>query len=305
MLTPTGRHSAFTEAGDSLIWELMRTHGTVPTASGHVPYGHLCWAYTGRSEFRTRAVEYLSDGAAVGQWLEYVGTGSREALQAELAETDRLARLLDDGALVVTPVDEFYALQPGSTTVDPHAAVTARVGATKQALADGYTGFRAVVDATAMAATPHQRAAFVQFEHLIDQIMASLPVTALCGYNRTELGHAAVAELACLHPLSNTDGSFRLYAQPDGSLALAGDIDHRCAELFIHALGAAADLAPDQNVILDLQALTTIAPDQLLELDRLAREHERVIELRAIPPATTRLIHELRLTHLSTTSETS
>lgn len=270
----------------------MRTHGTVQTASGHVPYGHLCWAYTNQPEFHTRAVEYLLDGAAAGQWLEYVGTGSREGLQAELAETDGLARLLDDGALVVTPVDDFYALRPGGTTVDPHAAVTARVGATKQALADGYTGFRAVVDATAMAATPHQRAAFVQFEHLIDQIMASLPVTALCGYNRTELGQ----------PLSNTDSSFRLYAQPDGSLALTGDIDHQCAELFTHALGTAADLAPDQSVILDLQALTTIAPDQLLELDRLAREHGRAIKLRAAPPATTRLIHELRLTHLSSTT---
>lgn len=264
-----------------------------------MPSGHVCWAYTSRAEFRTRAMEYLQDGADAGQWLEYVGTGPRAALQADLAAVDELAALVHDGSLAVTPVEEFYAVQPGSTIVDPQAAVTARIAATKQALADGYTGFRAVVDATAMAASPQHRAAFVQFEHLIDHAMSSLPVTALCGYDLTELGHSAAAELACLHPLSNIETPFQLYAQPDGSLTLTGNIDHHCTELFSHALGTATTLAPDEHVILDLHTLTAIGPDQLLELDRLARAYERTIVLRAAPPAITRLLHHLQPTHVT------
>ncbi|MHA6798707.1 MEDS domain-containing protein [Bounagaea algeriensis] len=281
----------------------MRTHGTVDSARGHVPAGHLCWAYTSRSEFHDRAVEYLRDGIAAGQWIEYVGSGSTEALRAELGEADGLGPALQAGTIAVTPVEDFYTLHPGSSTVDPHAAVKARIAATEQALTAGYTGFRAVVDATTMVASAGQRAAFVQFERLIDQTMSTLPVTALCGYDLTELGSAAVAELACLHPLTNLETPFQLYSQPDGSLALAGVVDQHCAELFARALGHAAELTPDQDIVLDVQHLTAIEPAGLLDLNRLAREHDRRIVLRSAPPATAQLIQQLQPRHLRTEPE--
>lgn len=276
----------------------MRTHGNVDSARGLVPTGHLCWAYTSRSEFHSRAVEYLRDGLAHGQWIEYVGSGSSAGLWAELAEVDGLGAALEAGTIAVTPIEDFYALEPDSTTVDPSAAVKARIAATEQALAAGYSGFRAVVDATAMVTTAEQRAAFVQFEHLIDRTMSAMPVTALCGYNLTELGSTAVAELATLHPLTNLDVPFQLFAQSDGSLVLSGRIDRHCADLFIHAFSHAAELASDEALVLDAQHLTGLEPAKLRDLDQLAGNHGRNVVFRSASAATAQLIQHLRLSHV-------
>lgn len=59
----------------------MRTAGVVDSARGLLPHGHLCWAYQDRAEFQVRALEYMTDGIALGQWIEYVGSGSGEALR--------------------------------------------------------------------------------------------------------------------------------------------------------------------------------------------------------------------------------
>lgn len=278
-----------------VVCVVMSAVGMVRSGRGHVPRGHVCWAFGSRSEFRHRAGEYLLDGVAAGQWIEYVGRGSREGLQAELAGVDGMDGLLDRGGVAVTPVAEFYGLRPGSAVVDPHAAVTARVAATEQALAAGYTGFRAVVDATAMVESAEQRRAFVQFEHLIDHRMATLPVTAMCGYARTGVGAAALAELACLHPLSNLDAPFRLYAQADGSLGLAGSVDSRCSELFAEAFGHAAAVAEDSSMVIDGTHLTGIEADQLRDLDRLAGRHGCTVTLHNAPADTARLLQHLDL----------
>lgn len=237
----------------------------------------------------------MLDGVAAGQWIEYVGRGSREELQAELAGVDELAGLLEGGGVAVTPVAEFYGLRPDSAVVDPHVAVTARVAATEQALEAGYTGFRAVVDATPMVESVEQRRAFVQFEHLIDHRMASLPVTALCGYARAGVGAVALAELACLHPLSNLDVPFRLYAQADGSLGLAGSVDHHCSELFVEVFGYAAAVAGSGSMVIDGTYLTGIEADQLRDLDRLAGRHGCTVVLHNAPGETARLLQRLEL----------
>lgn len=89
-----------------------------------------------------------------------------------------------------------------------------------------------MVDATAVVCTPQQREAFARFEYLIDQKMSVLPVSAICAYDASELRTTAVAEMACLHPLTSRGStSFQLYAEQDVDFTLAGEIDLSCAEL--------------------------------------------------------------------------
>ncbi len=139
----------------------------------------------------------------------------------------------DGPGLGVSPVGDFYRFAGHSDVVNPVAAVAARVDATEKALAAGYTGFRAVVDATAVVRSAEQREAFACFEHLLDREMCVRPVSTLCAYDVGELGSTAVAELACLHPLANPGSApFQLHAERDVDFALAGDIDLACDELF-------------------------------------------------------------------------
>lgn len=278
----------------------MGPHAVVDTAAGHTPSGHLCWCYAGRAEFRPAAVAYLLDGLAAGQWIEYVGPGSAAELLEELAGYDAdLDQALRAGRVAATPVEQFYAFRSGSDCVDPEAAVAARLGATHQALAEGYSGFRAVVDATTMTTTPAQRAAFVEFELLIDHVMSSQPVTALCGFDLDELGRAAVAELACLHPLTNLDPGFQLFTGEDGHLALTGTVDQQCTDLFTTALQPATGQAPGRDLVLDAHHLTAIDEQNLRSLNQLADQHDRKILLRRPPAGTLALLQHLDLPHIN------
>ncbi len=270
----------------------------VSSAAGLVPFGHLGWGFHDRAEFLARAAEYIADGIAQGQWIEYVGAGSREELLAELAGMPGVADRLPDGGIAVRSHRDFYAMRPGSDVVDPQTAVATRVAAVEKAIEDGYSGFRAVSDITAVTRTPEGRDAFGRFEFLIDRVMAVQPVSALCAYDVNQLGDSA-AELICLHPFVNRRGaSFRLYAEVDAGYALAGEIDAASDELFSTAVHRTWSLAGDDKLVIDAEALEFVGHRQLLTLDHYARTHDRRVVLRTGQHIIARLVGLLELANV-------
>jgi anti-anti-sigma regulatory factor len=276
----------------------MRGSGVVDSADGLLPFGHLGWAYADRAEFRQRAAEYAADGIAAGQHVEYVGAADRDELHAELAELPVTGPALDAGSLAVTPVREYYEFVPGSDVVDAEAAVAKRVTAAEDAVAAGYTGSRAVVDATAVARTGEQRDAFARFEYLIDQKMATLPVSAVCAYDSAQLGPAA-AELVCLHPFvgSNTT-TFQLYAQPHADFALAGEIDLTDRETLATTLRRVVARRTGDALVVDATGLEFIDHRNLLELARHGGGSDAPVVLRGAPRSVIRLAGLLGLTNV-------
>jgi hypothetical protein len=63
---------------------------------------------------------------------------------------------LQSGNLEVLSTADNYAFRPGTDVLDAEEALTRYLTTVKQALADGYSGFRAVVDVTPVARTPEQ-----------------------------------------------------------------------------------------------------------------------------------------------------
>lgn len=273
---------------------MTRYQAVVDSAAGLVPFGHLGWAYRDRDEFFLQAGRYVADGLAHGQWVEYVGAGDRDTLRAELTRLPGAAGL-DLDQVATSGLEEFYDFPADSHVIDPDAAVRRRVAATEAALAAGYSGFRAVVDTTAVATTAPQRAAFARFEYLIDQKMAVLPVSALCAVDQRVLGDAA-AELACLHPLTSPGAaSFRLYTEPAVDAALAGEIDLVGRDAFTAALSRLGPLGLTDTLVLDATGLEFIDHHGLEALDRYAREHGRHLVLRTDREVVSRLAHLLEL----------
>jgi anti-anti-sigma factor len=248
----------------------------VDSARGLVPRSHVGWGYADRLELRTRAAEYLLDGVAAGQRIEFVGSGSVEALRAELTgsadeNTDFGQDAVDQGAFRVALVDEVYAFSGAGRVVDPVRSVTARVAATEDALAAGYTGLRAVVDATALAGTVVQRSAYAHYEYLLDQQSSVVPLATICAYDLAQLGRAAVAEMACLHPLTSRGASaFRLYTDDGAAFALAGDVDLSSAAQLADTLGRVLPLLSGSELVVDGRELEFIDHRGLLVLDRCA-----------------------------------
>ncbi|MFY1691647.1 MEDS domain-containing protein [Plantactinospora sp. WMMB782] len=206
------------------------------------PYGHVCWAYDDPAEFEGRAGRFLAEGLAAGERVWYAVPGQPGEAAERLAGLAGFSDALRRGAAQVVGLDAAYR----DGVVDPVAQVRRFTAATEEALAAGYRGLRVAADVTPLVRTPAQVASFARYEHGIDRYMRLHPLSGMCGYRRAELGDRIVAELACLHPVSNVpDVLFRLYACPpaDGAAALAGELDTFNEEMFGTALEH-ADLSP-------------------------------------------------------------
>lgn len=272
---------------------MTRQHGVVDSAAGLSPFGHLGWGYRTRAEFLARAAEYITDGLAAHEWVEYVGAGSREQLRAELA-----SMLGDTSGVIVTPAAEFYCLTDCEAVVDVQAVIEARGSTVENAMALGYSGVRVITDATAVTSRPEQREAFARLEFLFDQQMEGQPISVLCAYDISRLADAA-GGLMCLHPLvGGAPPAFRLYAQYGATFALDGEIDAATAGTFTTTLERICPVVDADEVVIDAGRLGFIAHRELCTLDDQARRQGRHIALRGSSPVLARLATLLDLTNI-------
>ncbi len=238
------------------------------------PYAHTCWSFDDRAAFERHALDYLAAGLAAGERVWFVAPGAAEDVTRRMAgggaSGDAFGAALRGGAAAVVSLAGAYAT---GAVVEPADQVAAYAAATEQAVADGFAGLRVAADATALVRTPAQLDAFARYEHLVDRYIRTRPFSAVCGYDRRELGDRAVTALACLHPETNADVPFRLHAcaPADGCAALAGELDAATHELLTAALGR-ADLRPvDGELVFEGHGLRFADHRSLL----LLREHAR------------------------------
>jgi anti-anti-sigma factor len=282
----------------------VRQAGVIDSACGLVRCSHVGWGYADRAEFRTRAWEYLVDGVAAGQRIEFVGSGTVEALRAELSgfsvgNPHFGQDAVNQGAFRVALVDDVYEFSGSTRVVDPLRSVAARAADTEAALAAGYTGLRAVVDATTLAGAGVQREAYAHYEYLLDQRSTVLPLATICAYDVTHLGSAAVAEMACLHPLtSRGTTAFRLYTDDGAAFALAGEIDASSAAQLADTLGRVLPLLTAPELVVDGRELEFIDHRGLLVLDRCAARQGLQLAMQTPRTTVAQIAEAIGLQHL-------
>ncbi len=255
--------------------------GRVNGDPGTAPYGHVCLAYDDRAELTAHARDFLAAGRAAGEQVRYIAVTASGEVDAPFV-----------------PLHDTYR---DGEVVDPLRQVAAYTRATGEALAAGYTGLRVVADATPLVRTAAQLDAFARYEHLIDRYMRDHPFTALCAYDRAELGDAVVAQLACLHAATNAGVPFRLHAcaPGEGSAELAGELDVTGGDLLTATLQR-TDLRPagGGDVVLRADRLTFADHRSLLRLQEHAERRGTTIVLRGASRGTARLAALLDLSRL-------
>jgi anti-anti-sigma regulatory factor len=278
----------------------MRRHAAIESAAEFAPFAHIGLAYRGRTEFVRRAAEYIATGIRNNQFVVYAAAGNRTTLEAELAAIPGMSGCLESDGVKIMSADDYYAYRPGTDIIDAERAVAQYLKGTQRAIDHGYNGFRAVSDVTPVARTPAQRDALAQVEYLVDQQMALLPFSALCGYDTCRLGSAA-DELVCLHPfVSKGSVAFRLYAEPDAEVdfALAGEIDAANRDVFATTLQRIWPLVEGHTVRIDAQELGFISHQQLNMLEKRASKHNRKVVLSTNQPILSRIVDLLDLTNV-------
>lgn len=255
-----------------------------PTTRGKAD--HIGWGYYDKSRFLRVATQFVAEGLARKELVEFVGEGSRAELRSELA-----ARMRGGGHpdIRVTPAIEFYPMS-ADHVLDPDAAVARLEDAAARALAGGYTGLRIVGDATCLVRRPDAREAFARYEFFADRAIAELPIAAMCAFDIGALDTAG-AELVCLHSeAGEAVPDFRVHAAPGVAFALGGEIDAASAELFDTTLARVFSLLGRADVVIDASQLDYLDHNALLRLDGTAAQSGHRVLLRDASPVVRRLI---------------
>ncbi len=257
--------------------------GVVDSAAVLGPFDHLCWAYHSKAEWADRAAEFAAAGIAVGQCVKLVGDASTADIRSDLA--GRVSSEAAGDAANAAPAEalelaDFFRFASDGI-IDPEATVEAHWAEIDYALAAGYTGLRVISDGTPLVRTDEQRGAAARLDYLADRKMSALPASAMCGYDVEQLGPAAVAEVACMHPfISRGAAPFRLYAVDDADFGLAGIIDEATAGgLFRTALDR-TDPPAGSDLIVDARRAEHLCDLALAELDAYAASTGRTAVVR-------------------------
>jgi hypothetical protein len=271
----------------------VRATGAVAEARDLGPGGHYCLAFDDRAEFRRQATAFLHEGVEQGDRVLYVA----DAPAVELAEVGaRLRAAARPGAVEVVAVRSIYGV---GEVVDPAAQVRTYAHATIAALAGGFTGLRAAAEITALVRSAEQRDAFARYEQRIDRYMIGHPFSAVCAYDRSVLGAAAVAEIACVHPAASAGTTpFRFFARDGVGAVLGGEIDRTARELLARTLER-AELGPlGAELVVDAADLDFVDHRGLLLLDELGRRKDVVVALRGAPGVVGRMARLLELSRV-------
>ncbi|MCA1672164.1 MAG: MEDS domain-containing protein, partial [Actinobacteria bacterium] len=161
-------------------------------------HAHLSWVFDRQDDFVDAAVEFLDDGATLGQRLLYIGNRPVNDLLDDLGALPARDLLLESGGLAVMSLGDPTVPETSMTPEERGRAYDAMVDA---ALADGYAGVRVAIDTTAMAVDAVSRHEQARWERLGDRYITERPLSALCGIDRSVLGGKAASHLACLHPV--------------------------------------------------------------------------------------------------------
>jgi hypothetical protein len=269
----------------------------VDEARGFGPGDHLCWIFDTHDEFRSRAVEFLTDGLLAGERCWYMGAADVDTLTEDLRDIGPLNDLLRGDQLRVVSLAQAYG-------ADPAAQVNGWAQAVQDALGAGHAGLRLVADCTALARTHALLDEFARYELLIDGYYAGgAPLTGMCAFHRPQLATETVGEIGCLHPLVNLPAAqpFRLHAAtpqvPMGVApaiaTLAGEVDVVSVEWFARLLSRSGLFVEGADVVLDAADLLFIDHRGLIVLEELARKTSCTVVLRHGPYQATRIIEVL------------
>ncbi|WP_278265290.1 MEDS domain-containing protein [Nocardia sp. AG03] len=259
---------------------VVRAAGQVTHARQASCHDHACWAYSTRPERDRAAVQWLLEGAGLGQRLLAV-TDDADA-GARLLAAFAAADTAQAHELTHIPLATVYDV---TAPIDTEAQLARYRAEVASALDAGFAGIRVFADITGLTLDPARRPGHTRWEHVADAFMADgNPMAAMCAYDLTATGRDQDAIMA-VHPLrhgpSQVPTSFGLYWR-DGHRILDGQIDQAGVAALRGALAALPEEATDLDVS-DLSFLSARAAAVLAGTDQDQRGRPSVRLVNAHP----------------------
>ncbi|MFP3904309.1 MAG: MEDS domain-containing protein [Armatimonadota bacterium] len=163
------------------------------------PGDHCCWLYETAEQHKRFLTRYIREGLALGQKVVCTVPCDGPCIVDEyLAEVGVDVDPYKETHQLELPTPEMLYLPDG--VFDPDHVVETILDLTEKALDEGFTGLRGTGDMSwAMDDVPgHER--LMEYECMLNSLVADAPVTAMCQYNQNEFSPGDLLEVIGAHP---------------------------------------------------------------------------------------------------------
>ncbi|MGY1805338.1 MEDS domain-containing protein [Blastococcus sp. SYSU D00922] len=198
---------------------------------------HICWVYDEDDQAFDRAVRrFLAGGLERRERVLVIGNRVIDSIGTPADGFGDAAALAADGALRTLTTAEAYE---AAGKFAPGSQRTFYDDATRQAIADGYTGLRVVAEVSPLAEDADRRASLVEWEHVADEFIAQQSgFTAMCAYS-SRLSAEALTDVASVHPLVHAPAAPPFQVFFDGPrIVLSGSVDTFSADRLARVLAS-------------------------------------------------------------------
>lgn len=216
---------------------------TVAAGPGQDWDSHVLLLYRDNSHRQASLGSWVQQGLDRGEKIFYSTVPGDTALVSELKQAGvDVAVPVRDGQFTFLPLEEFF----------PGAAQAALV---RGALDEGYPGVRLSAQANAALSNVGEDE-YQAIDHLMDELCASLPVSALCQYDTHSTG-TTLTTVIDSHPDAVQDARMRL-RRLDDRVLVGGEVDLASAPVLTNALHRVCQLQDASEVVVDLSELTFV-----------------------------------------------
>jgi anti-anti-sigma regulatory factor len=180
---------------------------------------------------------------------------ARRCLQEGALAGQKLFRVISrehppkaDPAGRVTIIDPVGSSPNGSQALTPEGIFTWYRQEAAQARQEGFNGLRVVADMRWTFAFPALRSQLAAFELRLDEVVAELDATVVCGYGETDYAGRELTEMLAVHPVTSgvpiADPGLRIWNLDRGTWEVVGEVDESNVDLFRRSLSATLDNGP-------------------------------------------------------------
>ncbi len=200
-------------------------------------HDHLCLIYESREEQLRAMVPFVRQGLEQGDRCVYVSDSGTAAAVSDAMRAGGVPvdHAVASGALAVAQYRDIY-LAPGR--FDPDAVLDFAAGAGVQAASEGFRGLRIAGEmAWALRGDPGADR-ILEYERKVNERIPSVPVTAICQYDRTRFSPEVIRDVIRTHPLVLVGDRVcrNFYFVPPGELLGPGVLDREVDRLLENIL---------------------------------------------------------------------